>query len=379
LSTNALTNALAVELFSRTRVSLTAGFVGIGVMIAPHWPQTPWQQYLAWAGAMALIFAVRMALANYALGAMKDGRPAIRFVNVESVLCLLTGMGWGLSLYVFDSSRLDHAFYLRLLILSATMAFILSATALFMRTFFAAVLPLGFTVIAFMLSREYIELRTVLVVSTLFYIAMVSGLAITTNRRHRKAHADKLAVLELSAELTSTLERERTLREKLDRLSRTDELTGALNRRGILAILETEIARSRRTGAPLAVLTLDIDHFKRINDDHGHPAGDLVIQKIADMLQSEMRKSDMLGRFGGEEFLIILPALDKPGACLAAERLRQAVDASEIALDADTVRVTVSIGVAVLNETDTQKELLARSDKALYAAKSAGRNRVAAE
>jgi diguanylate cyclase (GGDEF)-like protein/PAS domain S-box-containing protein len=158
----------------------------------------------------------------------------------------------------------------------------------------------------------------------------------------------------------------------------TDALTGLANRRHFLAILEQEAARQNRFDEPSAALLMfDLDHFKQINDNHGHAAGDAVLRRFAELLQGGLRKTDRAGRLGGEEFAILLIGADRQAALDFAERLRQQVAAEEIAFETRTLRVTVSVGVTWLSASDASVDTaLARADAALYQAKANGRNRV---
>lgn len=154
--------------------------------------------------------------------------------------------------------------------------------------------------------------------------------------------------------------------------ARTDALTGLPNRRALLEELERELARRRRNGRPLALVMMDLDHFKQVNDLHGHPVGDAVLRETAGRLSSVTRQGETLGRIGGEEFAWLLP--DTTPAT-AAERGRQAVADLDFA---DVGRCTISAGVSALTSEDLGvDELLRRADEALYRAKAAGRNTVA--
>ncbi|WP_158303991.1 sensor domain-containing diguanylate cyclase [Paramagnetospirillum magneticum] len=165
---------------------------------------------------------------------------------------------------------------------------------------------------------------------------------------------------------------------ELRRLATTDVLTGIFNRRHFMEMARIEVDRARRHGRPLVALMLDIDHFKRINDTHGHPVGDVAIKALADVCTQIIRHEDVLGRMGGEEFAIVLTETDLDGALLVAERLRQAVAAIRIPAELGTVAFTTSIGVAERLEGDaTIDTILSRADMALYSAKRSGRNKVA--
>jgi diguanylate cyclase (GGDEF)-like protein len=161
----------------------------------------------------------------------------------------------------------------------------------------------------------------------------------------------------------------------------TDELTGLRNRRYIGQRLGEELARSHRHGRPCACVLFDIDHFKRVNDAHGHAAGDAVLRGVAAAALGALRESDLLGRWGGEEFLAVLPETDLAGAGLIAERLRVALEAMRVEFEGRTFSATVSLGVVDAlpgHDPDARdaEQMVARADEVLYRAKSAGRNRV---
>jgi len=160
----------------------------------------------------------------------------------------------------------------------------------------------------------------------------------------------------------------------LRRQAEVDPLTGAWNRREVERLLEVEMERAERQGTPLSVLLLDIDSFKPINDEHGHPTGDEVLRRLTQTIGGRLRNSDHLGRWGGDEFLVVLPFTDGEHAQRAAESLRETVAGTIFAED---VALTVSIGVTGHEPGDAPADLVARTDRALYAAKGAGRDAVA--
>ena len=165
--------------------------------------------------------------------------------------------------------------------------------------------------------------------------------------------------------------------EESQRLARTDTLTGLLNRRAFSASLQAEIARSERHGWPLSVLLLDIDHFKSINDGHGHAAGDVVLAKVAASLLETSRNCDLVGRWGGEEFVVGLTSTSLEDARVGAERIRVALAALDIRSETGArIPVTASVGVTAWEPGDHLDPLIERADHAMYAAKSGGRNRV---
>jgi diguanylate cyclase len=164
-------------------------------------------------------------------------------------------------------------------------------------------------------------------------------------------------------------------RVRLDVLATRDELTGIYNRRQFLVLADREWARCRRYDMGAAMLMLDVDHFKRINDLHGHLAGDLMLREIARAIADTLRHADFLGRFGGEEFIVFLPHTDTLGALDVAERIRERVATIALEWRGERITTTLSVGVGTLGaEHDTVGALIADADCALYTAKHAGRN-----
>ena len=164
---------------------------------------------------------------------------------------------------------------------------------------------------------------------------------------------------------------------KAENLARFDALTGVLSRRAVLEALQVEVERGKRYGSTLACLMLDLDRFKTLNDTYGHQFGDKVLHRIGQVILEHCRKNDHCGRYGGEEFLIIVPETRIDGAIMFAERVRLAV--AETCLDRNEERITVSIGVAEWNNGDgSPRRLIAEADRALFDAKAAGRNHVVA-
>jgi len=177
-------------------------------------------------------------------------------------------------------------------------------------------------------------------------------------------------ILELEEQLVSA-------RELLRIQATHDSLTGLLNRGAVLVVLEREIARAARQGSPVAVISMDVDHFKQINDTYGHQTGDAVLKEVAQRMQVSLRAYDAIGRFGGEEFLVVLPGCDAAVATKVAERILHRVSAESVSSSSGPISVTISLGVAsTAPEPMPSSQLLRAADEALYAAKRNGRNRV---
>jgi diguanylate cyclase (GGDEF)-like protein len=163
---------------------------------------------------------------------------------------------------------------------------------------------------------------------------------------------------------------------RIEELAELDELTGAFNRRCIMRMLEEEIARSHRVGSPCSIALIDLDHFKRINDAYGHPTGDEVLRTFAITTFANIRTIDRFGRYGGEEFLLVLPDTSEESGARMLDRLRAIIAELDWGAFSHGMRVTISAGVATLRANETSDNFLARADHALYASKAKGRNRI---
>ncbi len=192
--------------------------------------------------------------------------------------------------------------------------------------------------------------------------AVIALLSLVINlRRHLVERESTVAALH------ALIEERAVLREK----ATTDALTGVWNRATILEILESELKRAKVSGGRLAVIMADLDHFKKVNDTHGHPAGDVVLRECAARMKSAVRPADAVGRYGGEEFLVVLPGATAEAAAKTAERVRRAVAASSTS---NGIAMTVSLGVA--SGVDSGEQIVKSADVALYRAKQEGRNRI---
>jgi diguanylate cyclase len=165
--------------------------------------------------------------------------------------------------------------------------------------------------------------------------------------------------------------------KRIEELAELDELTGSFNRRCIMRMLDEEVARSARSGSSCSIALIDLDHFKRVNDSHGHPTGDEVLRTFAITMFANIRSVDRFGRYGGEEFLLVLPDMPNEGAGRAMDRLRAIVADLDWSAFSPGMKVTLSAGVATLKPGETTDSFLARADSALYTAKAQGRNRIA--
>jgi diguanylate cyclase (GGDEF)-like protein len=203
--------------------------------------------------------------------------------------------------------------------------------------------------------------------------AYLASLAETADESARRAE-------EAKQQLEQEIAERRQLEAQLRRMATTDGLTGTLNHAQFLLMGQRELERVRQRHQSLALLMLDIDHFKLINDRYGHLIGDEALKHLVVQLRAGIRAIDLLGRMGGEEFAIVLPTISAAVAGQVAERLRARVAATPLLHADQSIGMTVSIGVSMARDADTTLEqILARADATLYAAKNAGRNRVVAD
>ncbi|HWA99107.1 MAG TPA: GGDEF domain-containing protein [Pirellulales bacterium] len=221
------------------------------------------------------------------------------------------------------------------------------------------------------------ELGTLMSESTVQFKSVEQSMTRESNLQTRVLESlDQITRLQ-----TALSEAETRIREQSQRIefhvaeSRIDALTTLANRRALDEELGRRFSEAKRTHHPFSVMLVDVDHFKRINDTHGHQAGDEVLRKVAATLQTTMREMDLVARYGGEEFAIVLPATDLLSSIYAAERVLRSLEQARFEVDGTTLAVTVSIGIAAIRTEETLSMLLRRTDDALYCAKASGRNR----
>jgi diguanylate cyclase (GGDEF)-like protein/PAS domain S-box-containing protein len=188
---------------------------------------------------------------------------------------------------------------------------------------------------------------------------------------------DDLVFMQLLADTVGYEIHQNAMRNQLSLLARTDELTGLANRRAVMESLRWQMSHSLRSDLPLTVMSLDLDHFKAINDTWGHGAGDHVLRGFSELLGSVTREVDLCGRLGGEEFIVVLPDTDTSGGCVVGDRLRRRLAETPMPVsESESINVTVSAGLTSLQPGDTLESILQRVDHALYQAKQSGRDRL---
>ncbi len=196
---------------------------------------------------------------------------------------------------------------------------------------------------------------------------------------HRLADGDRIKIGSVVLKFLSGSDVEHAFHDEVYRRSTVDATTQVFNKRYLLEALEREVSRARRHGRPLSLILLDLDRFKSINDELGHPAGDYLLRALCDVLRAELRNEDLLARYGGDEFVLVLAETDAEGARAIAEKLRALIAQSRFRYEGRDVSVTISLGVATLDAGIADAEAFVKAaDARLYQAKSGGRDRVGA-
>jgi diguanylate cyclase (GGDEF)-like protein len=209
-----------------------------------------------------------------------------------------------------------------------------------------------------------------------------NGTVVNGNRvaQHRLAQGDLVKLGKCVLKYVESASFEANFLNELSKMSAADPLTGLANRRTFEEALRAQIAKAEASAQPLSLILIDIDHFKRVNDNFGHPAGDEVVKLVAQALRQQVREVDLVARVGGEEFCILCRDVPQNGAKALAERIRHFVENLEVQFSDKNIRVTISLGVATRSASDDleAEELYKQADVRLYEAKRAGRNRVVA-
>lgn len=384
------------ELFVRTRESALVGFLPVFLIVWSHWDAQPLGQLLAWAACAWLVLGYRVAIAHlYLARPQRQDESGRIWYWMEWLGSVGLALVWVGSLTMVGTGQIDPLFYLRLIFLVALVAFLLSALGIDTRLYasFMAVLVLGVLLQLHLHYPDFVHELPVVNYAFAVYAVMLLVRSRGEQRRTREWVRARLIQRLLLDQLNQrirqelqmhemlrmkTLELEQTNR-KLSELATHDGLTGVYRRGHIEGELRRQVKALERRPADFSVALLDIDFFKRVNDRHGHAVGDEVLRRLASQVQTTLRASDLFGRWGGEEFILLMPDTDLLQAVEAAERVRESMHALAFTGEGgEPFGITVSIGVAQMQHQETADQLTQRADKALYAAKHSGRDRVMA-
>jgi diguanylate cyclase (GGDEF)-like protein len=371
-----ITNILANKLFKVTFVSAPSSVIAACIVIYAQWNIKNWQPLLYWAMGIIVISITRFMVARLGTESFHRGENPVLYLNTQAILSGLLGLGWVSAMFIFDNGSIDENLSIRLMMILGALGITVTSMAILKRIFIPYISTIVIPMLFFLITHEYLHQWNVLLPSFLIFSGLVVMISIRTFQQNYIAASDQVQIIALTKQLQEALVVEKELRYELDIRADTDELTGILNRRGLMKQLHLEVARCRRLSRTVAVLMIDIDYFKKVNDTYGHTNGDLVLLRTVETIKTQLRDADVFGRFGGEEFLLILPEMGEEGTLSAAERIRQAVENSEIEFEHSAIKISISIGVAIFSRDDEINDLIVRADHALYAAKNNGRNRV---
>jgi len=381
------------ELFTRSRESSMVGFIPVFMLSWAHWGAQEPQYLVIWALVTFLALSYRLLVAHsFLISTQKQESRLQTWFALEWLGAVVLAAAWVSCITLLGSGQVDALFYLRLIFLVGLVAFVLSALGIDMRLYasFVAVIVFGTLLL---LHLRYPQFVAELPVVTPGFIAFGFMLLVRSRGEQRRTQEwvrARLSQRILLDQLHQTIRQELLTHEalriksqeleatnlKLANLAIHDTLTGTLRRGHVEEQLRRLVLGTQRTGGLLCTMLMDIDFFKLVNDRHGHAVGDEVLRRMTALIGQTLRGSDLFGRWGGEEFIVLMPDVDTTQAVAAAERVRQAVHTLAFEGAGGGFGITVSIGVAQLEPGETADSLALRVDKALYAAKHAGRDRV---
>ena len=369
--------------------TLSAHLVGVIATLLLFWQYLPPSVLLLWAAAFIILLLVRSLQMSNALVARTFQTSPRRVYWQLIVGALLTGAVWA-TIYIYAAARVPVTMqYIFLLVVVMITAFSVGYSVVIREYFiayvFSALWPIAWWSLVHYWEQSYNLLIGLLLLAFCALLVSVSDRVYLSFRNMISLNWERESIARELGDLTHNLkDRNRQLidaRRQLTDLANIDELTGLGNRRLVNKVLQEEINRARRTGARLSLILLDVDYFKDYNDNYGHPAGDLVLKRLADLMErATSRAGEVVGRYGGEEFILVLPGAGEEAARRTAERLRELVMAEKMPHKHSQVAniITISQGVVTFtpDADESPSELIKRADTALYRAKHQGRNAI---
>lgn len=369
--------------------TLGAHLIGVIATVILFWQYLPLPIILLWAAAFMILLLLRsLQMSNALVERLYQTRP--RRVYWQLIIgAAMTGAIWSV-IYIYAATRVPITMqYMFLLIIVMITAFSVGYSVVIREYFivyvFASLWPIAWWSLVHYWEQSYNLLIGLMMLAFCALLVSVSERVHKSFRNMISLNWERETMARELGDLTTSLrDRNRQLRDarrQLTDLANVDELTGLGNRRLINRVLQDEINRACRNNGSLAVILLDVDYFKNYNDNYGHPAGDAVLKRLADLMQrATSRAGEMVGRYGGEEFILVLPGATVQSAVRTAERLKGLVNSEGIAHEKSQIGgiITVSQGVvSLMPDTElTPADIIKRADNALYKAKHEGRNRI---
>ena len=374
-----LLGAQLSEMAARDRPSTVVGIPAVLTVVWMHWGHIANSVVLGWMSFMLVVMGIRLLVGWKWQSAEADPSRWRRLLNWRILISALYGVGWGGSMLVLNTSSLDVLTTFKVGTLTAALGVMLNSMSVVFVVYLAFLGPcwIALMVYIFFLSGFLSNQDAIIcgVAVTIFGVVLV-GASFSIARLTRMFFLRKFELDEALIQTRESHQREMKMSEKLAEQARRDALTGAYNRRYLTEQLDYQISTYFRTEQPFSIVSIDIDHFKHINDQHGHDIGDVVLKGISHVMSQTLREIDIYGRWGGEEFLCILPNTDTEEALVCAERLRNNVKQTQFNEAPSDLHVTASFGVTSAHHGDRVMDMLKRADLALYQAKTEGRDQV---
>jgi diguanylate cyclase (GGDEF)-like protein len=369
------------EMAARDRPSTVVGIPAVLTVVWMHWGHMADRLVLGWMGFMFAVMAVRLLLGWHWQSVQDDPTQWRKALHWRMLVSAVYGLGWGGSMMVLNTGQLDVLTAFKVGTLTAALGIMLNSMSVVFTVYLAFLVPCWLSLMLYIFfASGFLTPHDAMIcgVAVTIFGVVLLGSSLSISRLTRMFFLSKFGLDEALAETRESHARETALSQKLAEQARRDALTGAYNRRHLGEQLDYQIAAFQRNRQPFSVVLVDIDHFKRINDSHGHDVGDVVLKGATQALLQALREVDVFGRWGGEEFLCILPQTDAEAAKGCAERLRQCLKATNFDASSPGLRVSASFGVATAQDGDGVDDIVKRCDLALYRAKSEGRDRVMA-
>lgn len=377
------------ELYVRGRESTLVGFLPIFLLAWLHIDEHALPPLLLWAGCLLAVQIYRLLVAQSYLRQPEAHTRQYWYLH-QCLGVAALALGWVSSFALLTMNEMNAVFYLHLLFMIGLSTFMLSSIGIDIRLYggFLLVVVCGTLAVLQLQYPDFTRRHPVVSYGFVVYSFMLLVRSRSEYRRTREWITARLNRRLLLEQLNAALTEERNIKEQLrqqseelenrnrelSELAVRDGLTRAFRRGHIEAELRRLIKGLHRRHDDFCVLMMDIDFFKRVNDEYGHAEGDEVLRRLAATSQTQLRETDLFGRWGGEEFIVLMPQTKLTDAVEAAQRLRRAIDAMVFEVGGKTFQITISIGAAQLQPMESADALVARSDEALYAAKHAGRD-----
>ncbi len=370
------------EMAARDRYSTRVGIPAVLTVVWMHLGHLPDRQVFGWMICMFVIMALRVLISAHDKASAFEAGQWPPVLTWRLFVSALYGLGWGGSMLLLNTGSLDVLTAFKVGTLTAALGIMLNSMSVIFAVYLAFLVPCWLSLMFYIcFDSGFLTLQESIicgVAATIFGFVLV-GSSLSIARLTRQFFLSNFERDQALAETRASHQREQALSRQLADQARRDALTGVFNRRYLLEQLDYQASACQRNGQPFSIVLVDIDHFKRVNDTHGHNAGDLVLKGVTQVMSKALREIDVFGRWGGEEFLCILPQADGADAMACAERLRQALHATRFGEPVADLPVTASFGVASHGQGDVAADTVKRADLALYRAKSAGRDCVVAD